>query len=61
MFPTVLFFIFAAALISAALAIAWGVAWLVMPGRAHIFGGILIIASGLVVLGFALLFRRIFP
>ena len=51
---------FGAMLISAVLAIALGVAWLVMPGRAHIFGGILIIASGLIVLGFALLFRRIF-
>jgi hypothetical protein len=47
-------------LISAALAIALGVAWLIVPGRAHIFGGILIVASGLIVLGFALLFRRIF-
>ena len=45
-------------LITGALAIALGVAWMVTPGRAHAEGGILIIASGLVVVGFALLFRR---
>jgi hypothetical protein len=47
-------------LLSAAVAIGVGVAWTVTPGRAHVAGGILIVASGLVVLGFALLFRRIF-
>ena len=49
---------FGVMLITGALAIALGVAWMVTPGRAHAEGGILIIASGLVVVGFALLFRR---
>jgi hypothetical protein len=51
---------FGTMLISAAVAVPLGVAWMFMPGCNRIQGGILIVASGLVVLGFALLLRRIY-